>query len=127
MILPMKRTVFALLIFVGLLSVARGQQSAADNAPPPPAKSGSKATPPQAIETPNPEPTTDAGNGPTVLWLIVDSEGRPHDVKVIKSSGSSQADANALAAVRKWRFKPAMKDGVPVKVQINVVVNARHN
>ena len=121
----MKRIAIVLPIVLGLLFAAEAQQSAADNAVPP-ANSKTKVTPPKANDTPNPEPTADANAGSTVLWLIVDSEGRPHDVKVVRSSGSAQADANALAAVKKWVFKPAMKDGAPVKVQINVVVNARH-
>jgi TonB family protein len=44
-----------------------------------------------------------------------------------KSSDSEKADANALAAVKQWRFKPAMKDGVPVAVPINIQVDARRH
>ncbi len=34
-------------------------------------------------------------------------------------------DQKAIEAVRNWRFSPAMKDGRPVPVQINVEVNFR--
>jgi TonB family protein len=34
-------------------------------------------------------------------------------------------DQKALEAVRKYRFKPAMKAGVPVPVMITVEVNFR--
>jgi TonB family protein len=34
-------------------------------------------------------------------------------------------DEKALEAVRTWKFTPAMKDGHPVAVQINVEVNFR--
>ena len=34
-------------------------------------------------------------------------------------------DQKAIEAVRKWKFEPAMKDGRPVAVQINVEVNFR--
>ena len=32
-------------------------------------------------------------------------------------------DQKALEAVRLWKFKPAMKDGSPVSVEVNVEVN----
>ena len=31
-------------------------------------------------------------------------------------------DENAIEAVKQWRFEPAMKDGKPVAVEINVEV-----
>jgi TonB family protein len=44
---------------------------------------------------------------------------------MIRAIGSG-LDAKAMEAVRKYRFKPAMKDGrIPVPVQVNVQVNFR--
>jgi TonB family protein len=34
-------------------------------------------------------------------------------------------DEKAIEAVRKWKFEPAMKNGQPVAVQVNVEVNFR--
>jgi periplasmic protein TonB len=34
-------------------------------------------------------------------------------------------DEKAIEAVRQWRFQPAMKDGQPVTVAINVEVSFR--
>ncbi len=34
-------------------------------------------------------------------------------------------DEKAIAALRLWKFEPALKDGRPVPVQINVEVNFR--
>ena len=34
-------------------------------------------------------------------------------------------DEKAIEAVRNWKFEPAMKDGKPVAVQINVEVSFR--
>ena len=34
-------------------------------------------------------------------------------------------DEKAVEAIRRWRFEPARKDGVPVAVQINVEINFR--
>jgi hypothetical protein len=36
-----------------------------------------------------------------------------------------QLDEKAIAALRRWRFEPALKDGKPVAVQINVEVSFR--
>jgi TonB family protein len=53
--------------------------------------------------------------------LIVDAAGRPRDIKVVRGLGLG-LDAQALAAVQKWRFQPALKDGKPVDVEISVEV-----
>jgi hypothetical protein len=44
---------------------------------------------------------------------------------VISRSLGMGLDEKALAAVRQWKFEPALKDGRPVPVQINVEVNFR--
>ena len=54
----------------------------------------------------------------------VDAGGRPQQVQISRSLGMG-LDEKAIAAVRSWRFTPAMKDGRPVAVQINVEVNFR--
>ena len=50
--------------------------------------------------------------------------GKPRDVRVARSLGMG-LDQKAIQAVRNWKFEPAMKDGKPVAVQINVEVNFR--
>lgn len=51
-------------------------------------------------------------------WVIVsftiDPEGRPRDVKVIDSQPRRVFDRAAIEAVDRYRFTPAMKDGVAV-------------
>jgi protein TonB len=80
---------------------------------------------PTAVSAPDPEYTEEARRAKTqgtcVLWLIVDSQGRPRDVRVVRGLGYG-LDAKALDAVRQWRFNPSMKDGKPVDVQISVEV-----
>jgi len=34
-------------------------------------------------------------------------------------------DEKAIETVRTWRFAPAMKDGLPVPVQVSIEVNFR--
>ncbi len=59
--------------------------------------------------------------GVCILSLVVDAQGMPQHVHVIRSLGMG-LDEKAIEAARKYRFKPAMKDGRPVPVAINVEV-----
>ncbi len=91
-------------------------------------KVGGGVSAPRAILTPDPEYSEEARKakyqGTVVLWLIVDQGGRPQNVKIARSLGMG-LDQKAIEAVRNWKFEPAMKDGRPVAVQINVEVNFR--
>lgn len=60
--------------------------------------------------------------GRTVLRVSVGADGQPLDVTVAVSSGFSILDAAASAAVRAWRFIPAMRGGrqVPATAEIPV-------
>jgi TonB family protein len=93
-----------------------------------PQKVGRGVSAPRAIFTPDPEYSglarKAAYQGTCVLWLIVDAKGTPQNIKVQRSLGMG-LDEKAIEAVRAWRFTPAMKDGQPVAVQINVEVTFR--
>ena len=53
-----------------------------------------------------------------VLLVLVDEKGR---VAEVKPQGEVEfLGEAAVGAVRKWRYRPATKDGVPVKVWIGV-------
>lgn len=63
--------------------------------------------------------------GVCLIQMIVDAHGMPQDPRVVRPLGMG-LDQKALEAVRKYRFKPAMKDGkTPVPVMITVEVNFR--
>jgi TonB family protein len=62
--------------------------------------------------------------GVCVISLIVDAQGNPQNPRVIRALGMG-LDEKALEAVRKYRFKPAMKGNTPVPVMIQVEVNFR--
>ena len=89
---------------------------------------GGGVSAPKALQTPDPEYSEEARKakyqGTVVLWLVVDPNGNPQQVKVARSLGMG-LDQKAVEAVRHWKFEPAMKDGRPVAVQINVEVNFR--
>jgi TonB family protein len=59
--------------------------------------------------------------GPVQLKLIIGPDGKPKDVEVAKSL-DPDLDANAIAAVQRWIFRPATKDGDPVSVYATVEV-----
>jgi TonB family protein len=60
--------------------------------------------------------------GVAVVELIVDSKGRPRDIRV-KQSLRPDFDKCAIDAVRQYKFGPAMRQGKPVAVAITIEVN----
>ena len=63
-----------------------------------------------------------AGNVLVNLW--VGTDGKPSHVHVIRGVGMG-LDEKAVAAVEQYRFRPAMENGKPVAVQLNVEVDFR--
>ncbi len=61
-----------------------------------------------------------SGNVEVYLW--VDTDGKPSHIRVVRGVGMG-LDEKAVEAVRQYRFKPAMKDGKPVQVDLYVDVN----
>jgi protein TonB len=91
-------------------------------------KVGGGVTPPRAIYQPDPQYSKKARKaklqGTCLLWLIVGADGKPRDIRVQRALGMG-LDEEAIKAVKTWTFEPALKDGKPVPVQINVEVNFR--
>jgi protein TonB len=52
----------------------------------------------------------------------VDSTGTPTTVTVVATSGSDALDDSAVAAVRKWSFRPGSINGVAVDSQVEVPI-----
>jgi TonB family protein len=54
-----------------------------------------------------------------ILRLTVDAAGNPSNIKIVR--GDSEAlRRNLVSAVSQWKFKPALKNGVPVATQIEL-------
>jgi periplasmic protein TonB len=89
---------------------------------------GGGVSAPKAIYSPDPEYSEEARKakfqGTCVLWLIVGPDGKPRDIRISRTLGLG-LDEKAIEAVKNWRFEPALKDGKPVAVQINVEVSFR--
>jgi TonB family protein len=60
--------------------------------------------------------------GIVLVAMVVDTQGVPADVKVIKGL-DPKLDENAVKAVKAYRFKPAVENGKPVAKPIKVEVN----
>jgi protein TonB len=60
--------------------------------------------------------------GAVTVSLVVDSHGRPQNVRVIRPLGLG-LDEMAVEAVQRWKFKPGSKNGKAVPVQAVIEVN----
>lgn len=55
--------------------------------------------------------------GTVTLRVLVDVDGKPLEVEIRRSSGNRRLDDAARRQImRSWRFKPAIRDGVPIQV-----------
>jgi protein TonB len=63
-------------------------------------------------------------SGSVLLTIIVDQNGLPRDIRVVRPLGLG-LDEKAIEAVRNWRFRPGTKGGRPVAVQAQVEVTFR--
>lgn len=55
--------------------------------------------------------------GVVTLAVTLSPEGEVADISIRQSSGWSRLDNAALQAVRRWRWRPQMRDGQPVSVR----------
>jgi protein TonB len=89
---------------------------------------GGGVSAPQVIYSVDPEFSDEARRakyqGICVVSVIVDAQGNPQHVKVVRPLGMG-LDEKAVEAVRQYRFKPAYYQGHPVAVEVNVEVNFR--
>lgn len=85
-------------------------------------------TPPKVASKVEPGYTDDARSakieGPVVLSLEIDAQGRPKNIRVTKSLDKG-LDQQAITAIEKWHFAPGLKDGKPVRTAATIEVNFR--
>jgi hypothetical protein len=83
-------------------------------------------TPPQTLVTPSPEFPAGVSRSRRVTaeskWKVVISEYGFPEVIWLPRPLNDPFDKASLSAIRRWRFKPAMKDGKPVASRINIEV-----
>lgn len=60
--------------------------------------------------------------GSVKLEFTVGTDGRPKDIKVVEASATEFAE-EAVRTLKKWRYCPAFKDGVPVESDTKLTLN----
>ena len=89
---------------------------------------GGGVSAPQVIYSVDPEFSDEARRakyqGIVVVNLVVDAQGNPQRVRVIRPLGMG-LDEKAIQAVRQYKFKPAMYQGKAVPVEVSIEVNFR--
>jgi periplasmic protein TonB len=89
---------------------------------------GGGVSAPQLVFAPDPEFSDEARRakyqGVCVVSLIVDAQGNPQRVQVVRHLGMG-LDEKAVEAVKQYKFKAATLQGKPVPVEVNIEVNFR--
>ena len=79
------------------------------------------------IYKPDAKYTPQAGHdrieGVVKIWIVIDTQGNVTNAQESSSPLGDGLDENAIAAVKKWRFSPATRNGVPVAVRVEVAIN----
>jgi protein TonB len=87
---------------------------------------GGGVTPPTVLQRVEPQYSEEARKaryqGTVVLEAIVRRDGTVDIQRVVRSLGFG-LDENAIQALKQWRFRPGMRNGVPVDVSLNIEVN----
>jgi protein TonB len=84
-------------------------------------------TSPRVISKVAPKYTDDALfrkiQGTVELELVVTKDGRPADIRMVRSLDPGGLDDRAVAAVEGWRFEPGRLAGAPVNVVVTVMLD----
>ena len=93
-----------------------------------PAEAGGNTTRPILVTRVKPDYTRAAQmaglEGDVVLEAVIDERGRVTDLQVLRGLDPG-LDQAAVDAVRRWRFKPSLRNGKPVKVFYILTVHFR--
>jgi TonB family protein len=82
---------------------------------------GPGVTPPRVVRTSRVPLNGVRARGSVILDVVLMQDGSPKIVRILKSL-SPDADESAVRHFEQWRFSPATKNGVPVKVRMNAEV-----
>jgi protein TonB len=79
--------------------------------------------PPKATHAPDPKfpvlPADAERSGTVVMLVGINTKGRVEAVRVLRSDERA-FEPSAVETVKKWKFRPAEKNGQPVPVQVTV-------
>ena len=80
--------------------------------------------PPQALATPDPLLDETEANAKASVSFIIGTDGRVHSALILESAGPNE-DRTILDAVRFWRYRPALCNGVPTESEAKVEFSSR--
>lgn len=80
--------------------------------------------PPEALVTPDPLMQLDDENLRVRVSFIVGADGRVHSPFILDSGGPHE-DQAVLHAVRRWRYRPALCNGVPTDSEARIQFGVR--
>jgi TonB family protein len=80
--------------------------------------------PPQALATPDPLLEEAELNEKVSVSFVIGTDGRVHSALILESAGPSE-DRTILDAVRFWRYRPALCNGVPTEAEAKVEFSSR--
>ena len=92
-----------------------------------PVRISTGVTPPKLVHSVDvqiqPTPLWEASfvNPTTVVTMVVDETGKPNDLKIVKSLGTS-IDQDVLAAVSQYRFTPGTLDKQPTPIELTLEI-----
>jgi TonB family protein len=82
------------------------------------------AQPPQALTTPDPLLDEADLSSKVSVSFIIGTDGRVHSALILESAGANE-DRTILEAVRFWRYRPALCNGVPTEAEAKVEFSSR--
>jgi TonB family protein len=119
--------VFTAVLFLGCAGAVQGEDLQKDE--PLPKLVQDYDVPPKALEITRPEYPPEAFEqgveGTVLLELVIDAKGKVARVKVLESI--LPLDEAAIRCAKKWRFKPAQKDGRPVATTAHAPIAFRRD
>jgi len=103
------------------MSARESGTNARDSAP-------KKISAPRAIHDPDHNYTKEARShsiqGRSLLTTVIDAAGKPTQIAILDPLGMG-LDEEAVAALQRWRFQPAMLNGKGIAVEIRVAIEFR--
>ncbi len=75
--------------------------------------------PPEALLTPDPLPQVQGDDLDVRVSFIIGPDGHVHSPFILDSGGPNE-DQIVLSAVRRWRYRPALCNGVPTDSEARV-------
>jgi protein TonB len=110
----MKTKILSLLVLVISLGMTSVSLLAADGTEPP--------VPVRTVAPKYPDEMKRIGtSGLVTVSCMIDEKGNVTEPKIVKASNDAFSEP-AIEALKKWKFKPAKKDGEAIAIRVNIPV-----